>query len=228
MQSKTPAAAALAALLFLAVRLPAQAKPAAYAHRAPVGRYLMPRAAEIALARSAAPPSISAHATVLTLTRRGYETAVAGSNGFVCFVERSWDSPYHASKFWNPRIRGANCLNAPAARSVLPYFELRTRLALAGRTRAEIEAGMQAAFARHQLPRLEPDALSFMLSKQSFLTNSGGNLAHVMVYVPAAPPAEWGSGAAGSPIALVGDLTPLPIDVVVIATRHWSDGTPAR
>ena len=42
---------------------------------APVEQYLMERNAEILLARSAAPDSISSDATVLVLGRQGYETA---------------------------------------------------------------------------------------------------------------------------------------------------------
>ncbi|HVA62214.1 MAG TPA: aldehyde dehydrogenase family protein [Terriglobales bacterium] len=227
MNSKIPAAAALAALLIFAVRLSAQAKPGPFPHMAPVARYLMPRAAEIALARSAAPPAISNHATVLVLTRHGYVTAAKGTNGFVCFVERSWDSTFHVPKFWNPRIRGANCVNAPAARSVLPLFLLRTQLALARRSQAGILEGMRAALAAHRLPPLEPNAISYMLSKGSYLTDSGGNLAHVMFYIPPATPAELGANLPGSPIALAGQLDPSPIAVFIVATRHWSDGTPA-
>ena len=61
-----------------------------YSKMAPVDQYLMERNAEILLARSAAPDSISSDATVLILGRQGYETAVQGTNGFVCMVERSW------------------------------------------------------------------------------------------------------------------------------------------
>lgn len=229
MNPKPSAAAALAALLLLllAVRLPAQGGPGPYPHMAPVARYLMPRAAEITLARSAAPPSISDHATVLVLTLHGYVTAAKGTNGFVCFVERSWDSPFHVPKFWNPNIRGANCVNSPAARSVLPVFLLRTQLALTRRSQAGILAGVQAALAAHRLPRLEPNAVSFMLSKGSYLTDSGGNLAHVMFYIPAVTPGELGADLTGSPLGLAGQLTPDPIAVVIVATRHWSDGSPA-
>ena len=44
----------------------------------------MDRDAEIALARSAAPDAISHDASVIVLTRHGYETAVQGKNGWVC------------------------------------------------------------------------------------------------------------------------------------------------
>jgi len=61
-----------------------------YSKMAPVDQYLMERNAEILLARSAAPDSISSDATILVLGRQSYEMAVRGKNGFVCMVERSW------------------------------------------------------------------------------------------------------------------------------------------
>ena len=61
-----------------------------YATMAPLEQYLMDRDAEIALARSAAPDAISHDATILVLTRHGYETAIEGKNGWVCWVGRAW------------------------------------------------------------------------------------------------------------------------------------------
>ena len=61
-----------------------------YSKMVPVDQYLMERNAEILLARSAAPDSISSDATILGLGRQAYETAGRGKNGFVCMVERSW------------------------------------------------------------------------------------------------------------------------------------------
>ena len=66
----------------------AQAAKAPYPVIVPLDQYLIPdEKAEIALARSAAPASISDTAEVLVLRRDGYATAVKGSNGFVCIVE---------------------------------------------------------------------------------------------------------------------------------------------
>ena len=60
-----------------------------YPKMAPIGQYLMEKNAEIQLARSAAPDSISRDATIRGLGRQGYETAVEGKNGFVCMVATS-------------------------------------------------------------------------------------------------------------------------------------------
>ena len=81
----------------------AQEPKSPYPHMAPIAEYLMTdQNAEIALARSAAPASISRDAAIVVLKQRGYETAVTGKNGFVCIVERSWMSPFDWPEFWNP------------------------------------------------------------------------------------------------------------------------------
>ena len=80
-----------------------------YSKMAPVDQDLMERNAEILLARSAAPDSISSDATILVLGRQGYETAVRGKNGFVCMVERSWmAATSFARKVTQPRDFSGN------------------------------------------------------------------------------------------------------------------------
>src|ERR1700676_1938205 len=106
-----------------------------YPSMAPIEQYLMDRTAEIALARSAAPDAISRDATVLVLGRRGYETAVEGKNGWVCMVGRGWGALFDWPEFWSPKIRAADCLNPPAARSLLPFAYKRTELLLAGHSK---------------------------------------------------------------------------------------------
>jgi len=55
-----------------------------------LNQYLMAnRNAEITLARSVAPESISGGAELSVLGRQGCETAVKGKKGFICIVERS-------------------------------------------------------------------------------------------------------------------------------------------
>src|SRR5579863_10529368 len=105
-------------LLIVAGATPCAAATA-YAQMAPLDQYLSAsRNAEIELARSAAPPAISQRATILVLTRHGYDTAERGSNGFTCLVERSWTSPFDNAEFWNWKMRGPICYNAPASRTV--------------------------------------------------------------------------------------------------------------
>ena len=208
----------------------AQGSKTAYPSMAPLGQYLMAdRDAEITLARSAAPDAISRDAKILVLGRHGYETAVQGKNGFVCLVERGWMSPSNAPEFWNPKIRGPICFNPPAARSVLPATFKRTDMALAGRTKAEIIAGNKAAFEKGKLPPLEPGGMSYMMSKEAYLTDKNDhNLAHLMFYAPALDGKTWGADLPKSPVMLNPQFRGVqPIDVFVVPVGTWSDGTAA-
>ena len=208
----------------------AQASQTPYSGMAPLGQYLMPdRNAEIALARSAAPDAISRDAKILVLGRHGYETAVEGKNGFVCVVERGWMSPSSAPEFWNPKIRGPICFNPPAARSVLPTTFKRTAMVLAGRTKAEIIEGNKAAFAKGELPALEPGAMSYMMSKEAYLTDRDDhNVAHLMFYAPPLDGKAWGADLPKSPVMLNPQFQGVqPIDVFIVPVGRWSDGTAA-
>src|SRR5215472_8090650 len=208
----------------------AQAPKTAYPIMAPLDQYLMAdRNAEIALARTAAPEAISRDARILVLGRHGYETAVEGKNGFVCVVERGWMSPSDAPEFWNPKLRGPICFNPPAARSVLPTTYKRTEMALAGRTKAEIIEGNKAAFEKGELPQLEPGAMSYMMSKEAYLTDGGDhNLAHLMFYTPPLEGEVWGADLPKSPVMLNPQFKGVqPINVFVVPVAWWSDGTPA-
>src|SRR2546425_7914517 len=124
---------ALLVVLATAYQAMAQDATTAYPNMAPIEQYLMDRTAEIALARSAAPESISRDAEILVLGRHGFETAVKGKNGFVCVVGRGWTSAPDPD-FWNPKVRVPTCVNAAAARSYLLRITKITELALAGRT----------------------------------------------------------------------------------------------
>src|SRR5215471_18407191 len=201
-----------------------------YPSMAPVDQYLIAdRNTEIALARSAAPETISHDATVLILGQHGYETAVEGKNGFVCVVERGWMSPADAPEFWNPKLRGPICFNPPAARSILPTTYKRTEMVLAGKTKAEIIDGNKAAFEKGELPALEPGAMSYMMSKEAYLTDDGGhNLAHLMCYTPVMEKAKWGADVPNAPVILLQTGPPEPFTVFIVPTGKWSDGTPAR
>src|SRR5271163_4618802 len=163
--------AAVASLLLVlsSVSGALDAKPQ-YPSMAPVEQYLAAdRDAEIALARSAAPTSISRDATVLVFEKTGYQTAVEGKNGFTCLVERAWMSPFDSPEFWNPKMRGPICYNPPAVRSILPYTINRTNLALAGLSKAQMRAKIVATLAQNGLPVPATGAMSYMMSK-------GGNL----------------------------------------------------
>jgi hypothetical protein len=210
----------------------AQAQDAAspYPAMAPLGQYLMAnRVVEIALAKSAAPAAISNGATVLILAKDGYQTAIEGKNGFTCLVERSWMSPFDSPEFWNPTMRGPICYNPPATRSILPYTINRTRLVLAGLSKAQIKAQIQSAVASKQLSSPEPGAMSYMLSKGGYLGDSVKHWhPHLMFHVPTTDAASWGADLPGSPVLLDTEFPtgPEPETIFMIPVDNWSDGTP--
>jgi hypothetical protein len=220
-------AVALGVVLCAAWPAPAQDAKAPYPQMAPLDQYLIAdRNAEIALARSAAPPSISRDARIAVLGPHGYETAVEGKNGFVCIVERGWMNPFDHPEYWSPKNRSPICFNPPAARSILPITYMRTDLVLAGKSKADVKESVKAAFARKELPALEPGAMCYMMSKNAYLTDGHGhNLAHLMFFLPVVDGAALGADLPGSPvITFKGDLEPSGF---IVGTGMWSDGTPA-
>jgi hypothetical protein len=217
---------ALVLMLCAAWQAPAQDAKTPYPSMAPLEQYLIAdRNAEIALARSAAPESISRDAEVLVLGRHGYETAVKGKNGFVCIVERSWTAGIDDPDFWNPKLRGPLCLNAPAARSYLPLTIKKTELVLAGQSKAQMSDGIKAAFDKKELPTLEPGAMCYMLSKQGYLNDRDGHWhPHLMFFVPQTNAQTWGANLHGSPI-LASDDPQDRLTIFMIPVAKWSDGT---
>ena len=139
------ATSVLVVVLAAAWPMEAQDRPATYPVLAPLNQYLMDRSAEIALARSAAPESISGQAGIQVLGPHGYELAVKGTNGFVCVVERGWMSPFDSADFWNPKLRGPICFNPAAARSVFPLTNKRTNLVLARQSKAQVMEALKTA-----------------------------------------------------------------------------------
>ena len=233
MQTKT--ISILASAFLVLVILPgvtwqarAQSEKSPYPAMAPVDQYLMPdKSSEIALARTAAPPSISGDAEVMVLTRDGFTTAVKGSNGFMCLVERAWGASTDFPEFWNPKVRSPICFNPAAARSFAPIFLMKTKLVLAGKSKAEILEATRSALDSKELPALEPGALAYMLSKQQYLNDGAKNWhPHVMFYVSGDAQKSSGGNLPGSPVIAASDPEER-VTILMVLARQWSDGTPA-
>lgn len=205
----------------------AGAAPAPYASMAPAAQYMMANPEnEIALARSAAPPSISDNAEILVLRAHGYETAVKGKNGFVCLVERSWDADFNDPVFWNPTIRGADCLNPEAARTMLPHFRERASWALAGLSKADMMARTKAKVSANTYVLPGAGAMAYMLSKEQRVADQNPHWhPHLMFFVANAANATWGANFSGSPV-MTGVSGSDPITTFLVPVAKWSDGTP--
>jgi hypothetical protein len=187
------------------------------------------RAAEVALARTAAPRSITDSATVLVLARTGFVEAHHGTNGFTCAVFRGFDGASSDPNFWNSKIRSPLCLNPPASRTVLPNLMKRAEWIMAGVDTTEVDARTKRAYAAHELALPAAGAMAYMLSHEQ---NLGGDdphwMPHLMFYYDRSMPASaWGAGDGKSPIIDATSAAPSPIMVLLVPVPQWSDGTPA-
>jgi hypothetical protein len=205
-----------------------------YPVMAPVQQYLMAPAAEIALARSAGPKTIADKATVLTLSRSGYETAVKGSNGFVCLVGRSWQQKFVSSQFWNPKVRDPECWNPAAVSSELPEYLKLTQWALAGVSKEEIFARTKVAWASHEFGPPIPVSMFYMLSKDEYIQDHDPNepsipwpqwYPHLVFLLPATDAAAWGANVSGPGAQIFSDNLEEPITRFFVVVPYWSDGT---
>jgi len=217
----------LLCLLAAAWQAQPQESKAPYPSMAPLEQYLMESNAEVALARTAAPPSIAQSAEVMVLGRTGYTTAVKGSNGFVCVVERSWGAATDEPEFWNPKVRSPICFNAPAARTFLPIFLMKTKLVLAGKSKAEFLQATASALDKKELPALEQGAMCYMLSKQQYLNDRGKSWhPHLMFLIPGDAAESWGANLTGSPVIAANDPEERAT-IFMVWVGAWSDGSPA-
>jgi hypothetical protein len=197
-----------------------------YPKMAAVEQYMMDRNAEIALARSAAPPSISQDAEVQVLGPKGYEIAVKGKNGFVCIVDRSWAVGIDERDFWNPKLRGPLCLNAPAARAYIPIERMKAELILAGKSKEQMAEAINAAFDKKELKEPESGSMCYMMAKEGYLNDAGKNWhPHLMFLLPQTDAALWGAESKGSPVLVAQDKLDR-ITIFMIIVEKWSDGTP--
>ena len=189
------------------------------------------RAAEVALARTAAPADISANATVLVLTRNGYTEAARGTNGFTCVVMRSFAAAPDDPGFWNTKISAPHCFNPPAAQTVLPAMLAQIDWALAGATPAELNAKISQAYAKKKFPMPAAGAMAYMLSPKQYLSDSDPHswMPHVMFYYDRSlKGSTFGAGGMTAPIIDASAGNPNgPMQVLYIPVTTWSDGTPA-
>lgn len=181
--------------------------------------------AEEALARSAAPATLSSKADIFVFGPSGYRLQSKGNNGFACLVERSWAKDPGDPEFWNPKVRAPMCLNAAAVRSVLPAYLERTKWVLAGATEADVRNRIQRSGSSP--PRA--GAMSYMMSKEQYLTDDGGHpwKPHVMFYYPTSVGSgSWGANLKGSPV--ISDIAKFDhVITFMVPVSQWSDGSPA-
>ena len=198
---------------------PAHAQASMYP---PIEQYLMSQADEVALAKTAAPANISDQATVKIFTKTGFGVAHQGDNGNVCMVMRGFSAPtYSPAPFRNlvydATVRAPICFTPLAVREVMPYYELRTKLALQGKNPDEIAAGVAAAYAVGDLPNRSGVSFAYMWSAHQNLASGIGHWhPHVMVFSPYYDNPMVGGNPFGSPLPQLTDDAGTPFSVIVI------------
>jgi hypothetical protein len=185
------------------------------------------RATEIALARTAAPSNVSGKATVLVLTPKGYVEGVHGTNGFTCAVLRSFAGDPADPQFWNPHTRAPLCFNPPASRTILPASLAKIGWALSGAPTADLSMRINKAYADKQFPAPAAGAMAYMLSPKQHLSDTNPHwMPHVMFfYDRSVNAAAFAAGDETAPI--IGGDPNAPVQIFLIPTRTWSDGSPA-
>ena len=188
----------------------------------PIDEYLMTADAETALAKSAAPPNVSGGATIKLLTPSGYQVVHEGTNGFVCMVMRGFAAPTYTPAqlrdlVYDSALRAPICFDPSAARTVMPFYELRTKLGMEGKAPEQIAAGVRAAYAKGELPKRNEVSYAYMWSADQ---NLGGGVGHwhphMMVFSPYYENSFLGNSPFGAPLPQVTDDAGTPFAVVVI------------
>ncbi|MFL6304466.1 MAG: hypothetical protein ACJ72H_13090, partial [Candidatus Sulfotelmatobacter sp.] len=174
-------------------------------------------------------------ATIRTFTTSGYQTVHEGDNGFVCMVMRGLTgaptfTPVQIRTFitYDAKTRAPICLNPAAVRTVLPYYDLRTKLGLEGKTAEQIAEGVEAAYAKGEIPKRTEVSFAYMWSADQVLGSAGHWHPHMMVYLPYYENAMLGNNDPGSHLPAIGDDAGTPFavgtipvdDKLAIKARH--------
>jgi hypothetical protein len=219
--SVTPPTWGMSIILLMAV----MAAPAA-AQSPALSEYQMTQNAEIALAKSAAPLNVSGRATIKVLTTSGYQIAREGDNGFVCMVMRGWSAPtYTPAHFrgliYDATVRAPICFDPGAARTVMPYYELRSKLGMEGKSPDQIAEALQRAYVKGELPKRDTVSFAYMWSADQNLGSGIGHWhPHMMIFAPYYVNSMVGGNEFGSPLPQVSDDAGTPFTVVVIPVDH--------
>ena len=215
--------AVLAVSLFTGVGVPQVSAQTKYP---PFADYMMPRDAEVMLARSAAPASISGRATIKVLTPSGFTVDRTGDNGFVCMVMRAFSAPtYTPEQFrdlvYDPTVRAPICFDPAAVQTVLPYYELRSKLGMEGKSPEQIAEGVQSAYVTGKLPKRDSVSFAYMWSAdQSLGPGIGAWHPHMMIFAPYYENSLLGGNEFGHALPQVSDDGGTPFTVVVIPVDH--------
>ena len=112
------------------------------------------------------------------------------------------------------------------SRTFLPIFLKKTKLVLAGKSKAQILAATTSALEKRELPALAPGAMCYMMAKQQYLSDRDMSWhPHVMFFVSGDAVKSWGANLPGSPV-IAGEDPEERVTIFMVLAGTWSDGTP--
>lgn len=142
----------------------------------------VPRERQIELALSAAPAEVSSKATVYILGLKGYEKVREGTNGFSCYVGRSFVKPTETTV-------EPTCFDAEGSRTILIRRIRMEELRANGKSEAEIKADIANGYKEGRFPDPSKPGFLYMMSSQNRLSaipdhGTGIFPPHLMFYAP--------------------------------------------
>jgi hypothetical protein len=140
-----------------------------------------PRERQIELARSAAPTEVSSKATVYILGPKGYEKAVEGTNGFSCFIWRSFSATTQTSS-------APACFDAEGSGTIMVAYMHREELRAEGKSEEEIKDDIVKGYRDGRFKAPGPGFL-YMMSNENYVYDSESKESsfvppHLMFYAP--------------------------------------------
>ncbi len=177
--------------------------------------------AEVSLALSAAPATLTAGAAVYVWHDVHFVQARTGTTGVACMVSR------------DPRVGGVfpMCFDPEAARTQMPEEMMKTELHTRRLDDAAVQGQVDAAFARGALQHPTKPAIMYMMSSHQLLTVTdaqgthlvGAWRPHIMIYMPQTSVAQFALGAED-------DAGPVSAPFVegggvelIVQVPHWAD-----
>lgn len=184
----------------------------------------VPRERQIALAMSAAPAEVSSHATVYILGPKGYEKIREGTNGFSCFVGRSFVKPTETSV-------EPGCFDAEGSRTTLVRRMYMEELRASGKSETEIKAEVAKGYKEGRFKDPSKPGLLYMMSSENRLPSNGATASfppHLMFYAPNMTTKDLGFDSAPQ-LDYMGMTNPGAPDnlIVVVPTAPTPPASPA-
>lgn len=202
---------------------PAQATRARDSY--PVPPRPLGEAEEIALALTAAPAEVSAHADVYALRGTDFVKVRTGTNGCACMVARDL---HEGSRY-------PICYDQEGAKTSIFREILEGSLRSKGKSEAEVKRAVEAAYASGELRRPSKASVAYMMSPGQVLFSNpdsagvrvGPWAPHLMLMLPGVSPDQLGL-AADSKIGFVQiHQAGSAHSELIVKVPTWADGRPA-